>query len=232
MKVATKLTLLLVSVAVQSSFASLILVTSRGSLSGSDSLAISSIAPDGTVMMSGFMAMTTAHNVVSVSDIGGNGMSILQEGNEWSGNFAPNDALLWTGNIITGNPDSGPVTLAFATAVGGVGMQIQPDQIPSKFMASITAFDSGNNNLGSFTEMGMSTAANDGSAIFLGVQSSSSNISRILINITMPSGIDFAFNRLTFGAPIMVTAPEPTSLALLLCGALLFPAIVSKRRRL
>lgn len=213
----------------QSSFASVTFVSTRSGLSGSDSLSIGAIGPDGTTEVSGFVANTVDSNTVTFTDAGANGFSVLQEGNEWSGNFAPLDLILWTGNINTGNPDAVPVTMTFGSAVAGVGLQIQPDQFGTTFTASIDAFNAGNVDIGSFTENGSSTSANDNSAIFIGVLSDSANIASITINITSPTGLDFAFNELTFGAAL--ATPEPSSLALCLCAAALFPAIVFKRRR-
>lgn len=99
------------------------------------------------------------------------------------------------------------------------------------FTASITAFDALSTNLGSFSEAGNETTAEDNSSPFLGVLSTSANIKSIVINIIIPAGVDdFAFNELTFGAPSSSSVPEPSSLALILCGAGLFTAIGWKRR--
>jgi hypothetical protein len=227
----TGLAVLFVAVTVQSAFGSLSFVSTRGGLSGSDSLFISTIGPDGTGEPSaGFVVDTTNSNAVTISDTGGDGFTVLQEGNDWSGNFANNDLVLWT------NGDAVPTTLAFGTPVLGVGMQIEPDCFSpgcaagtGNFTASISAFDSSHTLLGSFTENGVSNDNNDNSAIFIGVLSTASNVASIAINITAPAGMDYAFNELTFSST--TTTPEPSSLALLLCGAGIFAVIVWKRRR-
>ena len=231
MKIGSALVFTFLAVGAQSAFGSLSFITSRGGLSGSDSLFISSIGPDGTTEPSaGFVVDTTNGNPVTISDSGTSGFTVLQEGNDWLGNFANNDFVLWT----TG--DAVPTTLAFGTSVAGVGMQIQPNCFSpdcqggtGDFTASISAFDSSSSLLGSFTEDGVSNANNDNSAIFIGVLSSSANVASITINITSPTGQDYAFNELTFGAASS-GVPEPSSLAMVLCGAALVAAIMSKRR--
>jgi hypothetical protein len=224
-----------VTLAAQAAFAGTVLITSRGALSNSDTLSIATFGADGSNVASGTTVASMNGNMVTVSDGGTNGFSVLQEANEWSGNFANNELVLWTGDINSGNSDPGPITFAFSNAVGAIGFQVQPDDTSVSgvpFIASISAFDAGNNPLGTFTENGTSNFANDGSAIFIGEQSSSANISSIQVNITSPSGIDFALNYLTFGAPSTTTAtPEPSSLALALCAAGFLPLALRRRIR-
>jgi len=202
------------------------MVVSRAELSGSDSLFMSVIGPDGTTEpSSGFTVDTTHSNPVTISDTGTDGFMVLQESNDWSGNFANNDLVLWT----TG--DAVATTLLFGAPVAGVGMQIQPNFFGSSFTASISAFNVFNTLLGSFTEGGTSNTDNDNSAIFIGVLDSTADVSYITVNIASPSGTDYAFNELTFGAAAGTSAPEPSSLALVLCGAGLFPRFLRKRRQ-
>jgi len=61
--------------------------------------------------------------------------------------------------------------------------------------------------------------------------SQGTDVSYITVNIASPSGTDYAFNELTFGAAAGTSAPEPSSLALVLCGAGLFPRFLRKRRQ-
>ena len=134
------------------------------------------------------------------------------------------DFLLWTGNINTLDADAVPVTLTFGSAVAGVGLQIQPDTFGGSFTASIDAFNASNVNIGSFSRSGISSSANDNTALFLGVLSSAGDIKKITINITSPPGVDFAFNELTFG-----DVPEPASIALFLLGAGILPVMTRRR---
>ena len=225
MKVCLKVSLLIAAVAVQSSFASVALITTRAGLSGSDSLLISTIGLDGTTQSSGFSAGTALSNTVTFTG-GADGFTVLTEGpsGEWSGNFANNELILWTSG------DAVPVTMSFSSLVAGVGMQIQPDEFTTGFTASIDAYDSGNNDIGSFTETGNSTLLNNGSAMFLGVLSTSTNIKKITINITSPTGLDYAFDSLTFGAPVS-GVPEPSTFFLFLAAAGLWSSARTFRRR-
>ena len=214
--------------ALPTAHAATFLVTLRSGLSGSDSLAISAIGGDQTAVSNGFSVLTLGGNTVTFSNTAADGFTVLQQSNDWSGNFAANDLVLWD------NGDAGPVTLGFSTAVGGIGLQIQPNGLPpqvTSFTASIQAFNSSHISLGSFSESGNSTDAANNSAIFLGIQSTAADIASIQINITSPAGIDFAFNELTFGAPAGLTVPEPSSWLLLLAGVGLSPALLRKLRR-
>ena len=199
-----------------------VFVSSRLGLTGSDSLLMSAFGPSGTTFASGTSANTADLNTVTVTDSGSFGFSVLQQNDQWSGNFANGDFLLWTGNINTLDVDAVPVTLTFGSAVAGVGLQIQPDTFGGSFTASIDAFNASDVNIGSFTSTGFSTSANDNSALFLGVLSSTSDIKKITVNIISPPGVDFAFNELTFA-----DVPEPASLFLL--GAGMLP-VFSRRR--
>jgi hypothetical protein len=208
-----------------------VLVTSRAGLSGSDFLAISAFGTEGTSVASGTTVNTLNFNTVTITDSGTNGFSVLQQNSLWSGNFADGDQVLWTGNVNSpnGDADAVPVTFTFGSLVRGVGLQIQPSPFGA-FTASIDAFDATNSNIGSFTETGLSSSADDNSAIFLGVLSTSANIKSITINITSPAGVDFAFNELSFeGAAASV--PEPASMTLLLFGAGVLPVLARRRAR-
>lgn len=96
-------------------------------------------------------------------------------------NFADGDFILLTGLLpnqfpAPGNP--GPLTLNFETPIFGAGSQIAVDDTLD-FIALVSAFDSSNNLLGTFSAPGSSSLALDNSAVFLGVLSDTANISRL-----------------------------------------------------
>lgn len=122
-------------------------------------------------------------------------------------NFAVGDFLLFTGfNPRTfpavGNP--GPLSITFDKGVQAVGTQLSVDDT-STFTAFISAFDSDNNLLGSFSAPGTSSLSLDNSALFLGVKSDTANIARLVFS-TSENNRAFAINKLK-----LATVPEPSS---------------------
>lgn len=136
-------------------------------------------------------------------------------------NFASGDFILFTGFIpgpppAVGNP--GPLTINFDVPVRGAGTQIAVDDT-LEFTAFISAFDSANNLLGSFSAPGTSSLALDNSALFLGVFSDTPNISKLVYSSSAPDRA-FGINTLSLAAD-SVAVPEPSSiLGLLVCSAL------------
>lgn len=142
---------------------------------------------------------------VTVSQPGDTPFERRDQGPAWLGNFAPGEELLFTGLI------DDTVTLDFDSAVQGVGFQIQSNAF-GVFTARLEAFDAGNVSLGFGIFSGNSDSAANDSAIFAGLLSTSVDIDRIVIDITLNGGSGFAIN----GPRIQVPGiPEPTTLALL-----------------
>jgi hypothetical protein len=206
------------------------LVSDRATLVGNDSLDWSSLGP------------TTPFNILpnnfSASSQGGLGVNVNVPPSTEAGitppfvfqtlpvfgretNFANGDFILFTGLLpgvfpAPGNP--GPLSLTFDEPVSSAGAQIAVDDTFS-FIASIEAFDSNNNSLGSFSVPATSSVALDNSAIFLGVSSDIANISRISYT-TSASNRGFGINRLSLSIE-STTVPEPTfTLGLLSIGVL------------
>ena len=108
----------------------------------------------------------------------------------WNGNFSANDKLLWTGG------ENGPMTIHFALPVKAAGAHIQADW-NGPFTAQIQAFDISGNFLGSVSIYGNSNTK-IGTAVFLGIQDSESDIAYITLGLTDASyhPTDFAINDL------------------------------------
>lgn len=87
-----------------------------------------------------------------------------------TGNFNPGDELLLTENL-DGSVLSAPLTLTFNNPVSGVGANIEAGLFngPSSFTALLQVYGSGGGLLGSFSEVGVSTDNEDGSAIFVAI---------------------------------------------------------------
>lgn len=127
------------------------------------------------------------------------------QGNGWSGNFAPGATLLWN------QGSAGDLTFTFANAVRGVGAQFQSDFF-GPFTARVTTND------GSFFDLpGVSNANGNNSAIFIGVQNTVANITSVRFHQQAGSGNnDFAIGNLSLltGGGV----PEPSSWALMIVG--------------
>jgi hypothetical protein len=131
----------------------------------------------------------------------------------WTGNFAQG------ASVLVAAPD---ITLSFENPVQGVGAQIQSAAF-GNFMAQITAFAKDGTILGSFSENGVSTTDNDGSAIFIGLLDTNADISKITFDLTSaPSGPNGPI--LEFGiAAVDLTGsvsgvPEPSTWAMMILG--------------
>lgn len=151
---------------------------------------------------------------VSVASSSG-ALQVRRQGSDWNGNFAPDDYLLFQPNL------SDSFIVAFSTPVSAVGTQIQND-IYGAFTGIMDFYNSSNVLLGEVTVSGDSTAAADNSAVFIGGQSTSADISYVTFltddnNPTFPVHGDLAINQLDFQLDA-TTVPEPGSMALFAVG--------------
>ena len=145
----------------------------------------------------------------------------------WAGSFAPGDAVLYTAA-----PGEGPITIRFKAPVQGVGAQVESGQYGA-YTGKIEAFDFSGLSLGSYSMAGVSDSRADNSAVFVGLMSSSANISRVEFSVTTDRTGDLAMNQLSVvSEPIVSIVPEPGTVALFTVGGLVVAAAGFRRRYL
>ncbi len=200
-------------------------VISRTGLGGTDLVNWGQFGPTSTnvAQSSTFTSNNGLTGQISTSD--SSQMQIRQQENGWIGNFTQGEYVLWS---EIANPGE-YLNVGFNTPVSAAGANIQSD-LYGTFDATISAYNSSNNLLGTFTEPGNSNANNDGSAIFLGISNSTADISRITYGISNGAGNDFAINQLGIRQNPSTAVPEPGDLAFLLAGFLPGLAFLMKRR--
>ena len=134
------------------------------------------------------------------------GITRLDQGGLWRGNFAAGDAL------AVAQPNGGPLVIDFWEGVFGAGAQIQSNVFGS-FTATIEAYDAQGNLLESETLEGVSNADGQDSAIFIGILLATADIDRIVFNVTASE--NFAINQLslatTAGSEAEMLAEKPGS---------------------
>ena len=198
-------------------------VGSRVSLAAND-LAVWDTIPanDGTSVVSPYLRNTPNALTVTATLVGG--FNIFQQGaGTFAGNFASGDFIL--DSAFT----DGPISISFSSAIRGVGFNIQRNDY-GLFTGILSLFGAGNVLFGTVTVAGNSTAAGDGTAVFLGATSSLRDIVRIDVNVSNAVGGSNALdiNQLSLLTTNPTATPEPASIGFT-AGALL--CLIAMRRR-
>jgi hypothetical protein len=182
-------------------------ITSRTALAGTDTVAWATLGTPPQYPANPFTILSNGGHSVSVSKAYPNGFVTEAEGapgccGQFTGNFAVGDVVLFTDDGVT---TLNPITLDFgSTAVAAGGAQIDPDiggAKPVKFIAEVDAYDASGSLLASFRETGTAAYTYDNSAIFIGISSTSANISRIALSVAQMGKFDrgwYAINEFDF----------------------------------
>lgn len=141
----------------------------------------------GTIIANGSTVASNLGKTVTITSSTST-YSMVQSSN-WGGCFTPGDWLVYSwGNTV--------VTLSVSTPVRGLGLQMQSGAI-GQYVAIVGLKNASNNPIATDLAFGVSTTKADGSAVFLGYQSGTANISKIVMELTDTSKLGkFAFNRL------------------------------------
>jgi hypothetical protein len=193
------------------------LVTGRADLGANDQIDWSSLGPTRpfnilpntfSATSSGGVGLTVAIPATSVKGI--TPPLVFQTAPPPTGiptNFAAGDFVLLTGltpGVFPSPGNPGPLDITFSTPIFGSGAQIAVDDVTA-FTGSISAYDSQNQLLGTFSKTGSSSLALDNSALFLGVLSDSPDIKRIEFSSSVPDRA-FGINTLSMRT---TSVPEP-----------------------
>lgn len=164
-------------------------------------------------------ASVTSTNGVGVLAEGEGEVYGYQDDNGWYGQFPDGDYLLYNGCAF-GDANCGDITLTFSSPVSGFATLIENDDQEASLSATLTAYDSSDDVLGSEDF----TADSTDPAVFIGLTDTDADISSIVIS---DSTGDFAID--TVDLADSSAAPEPVT-SLLMGSALAGFALLRLRR--
>lgn len=194
--------------------------TSRTALDGDNSINWQVVGPAFSSAPNPFSVTSSSGLTLTVSKASGEFLRADQTSasdGPFSANFAPGDALIFTGRDAPGS-----VTIDFSSPVFAAGTQLESAG-NGPFNAIIEALDNDGNSLGGFSVSGIAEygGPGDNTAPFVGVLSDQANIASLRINSEREPGVGFAFNQLD-----LKTVPEPAVSAL---SALAFGILLGNR---
>ena len=202
-------------------------IGTRLDLAGTDTLTWGQLGAD-ISFISAFPAnfTTTGGATGTVNNTAGDLTRADEGGVAFAGDFAVGAQLLGT----FGN--AGPLVISFANPVARVGTQIQSNEWVA-FTGWMSAFDSSNTLLGTVSIGGTSGFGQANTAPFLGIGSSSLNISSVQFSVTTSTpNNDLWINTVDLSSTQFVVAPipEPQAYVLALAGVAML-GLAARRRR-
>lgn len=200
----------------QAATAAVVQLTSPGQIAGMASTQVDwgTLGPDGT-------DAGATPTVGPATASGPAAFAALQQAptGSFDADFADGDSLLGMFDLVNGNATSGTITVTLTNAVAGFAFQLANGLLFQAFAVTIDAYDAANSLLGSFVYNHTSTDARDGSALFVGILSGASEITRFTVaGLSEGSAI---------GDITLLMIPVPGSAALALVALL----VLGLRRR-
>jgi hypothetical protein len=157
------------------------LVKSRAAMDGNDLINWAQLGPTLTNVPTPATVTSNGGLSATVSNLGGSSLDTARQGDPWEGNFASNAPIVVTGQFTP----SGSISITFASPVYAAGAQMDYNWISpvaTPFTEIITAYDIGNNLLGTFTVQGEMDDFANNSAVFIGIRDSIPEISTVVFS--------------------------------------------------
>jgi len=183
---------------------------SRSVFGGDDTVSWGSAADEGTTPSSPYARLSAGGGLTATATLS-TGFRILVEGSLAAGNFNPGDVLLSTNSV------NGPIVISFSSPIQGAGLQFQRNN-SGAFGAVVRSYGAGNMLFSTFqNNAGNSNGSQNNSAIFAGVKSSLTDITRIEVEVFNGFGSpddSFLVNFLSISGTPNTAIPEPRTLGL------------------
>lgn len=223
-------TFLLCSITVLASADTFVVLGSRAAQNPTDTMNWAQLGPVYSQMITARPVVTTHGNQGLVGKLNQSGYERVNEGTGRVGNFSYGQPLLWTGH--SSHSVSAPMGVYLTNPVSSFGFDIAADY-PGAFSVDVKAYDVHMKPLFEKVFHGVSSGAENGSALFVGVRDlTGANIKGFVIssssgNMHQGWANDFAIDSPTF---TYSAVPEPASLALGFTSALLGAGLVLRRK--
>jgi len=141
----------------------------------------SQLGPPGVILPSPELWTSLSGQTGLVCVVGGGSFERVDQGFDWNGNFSPGSALIW-------NQGNGDFLFSFNTPLSGISMAVQADPY-GPFTATLTAYGSGMNLLGTTTMSGVSNN-NPGTALVISFYWNAPDISFVRVGFFDSQGAD------------------------------------------
>jgi hypothetical protein len=160
--------------------------------------------------------------------VSGAGRFAIVLGSTYSSNFLAGDSLLTMLDVTTFNYTGGTFDISISSPVSGFGTQVSPN-LEGTTAFTATVYNASSAVLGSFSLNASNSFAGDGSAAFVGFNSSALDISRVVLS---GLGDGAAINAVTLATASVVTpVSSPATLPLLGVAVSAALLVIARKRR-